>query len=382
MMCDKSKKIIFAVGDLKIGGSMRVQSVIINHLLKEDYSISVFSMRKVKSFFPLNAKIIYPLSAMTKFQFQRLLIKTGIEKYIFKQPVDMTVPPNEKQVQELIAYCKSESVEKLILVEQWAIVAKELKRALPHTELIAWLHLNVEIYKTFLYGKSYTRLEESYGYCDKVLVLTQWDKTYLEKRGVKNSVVVHNPLTIDAPRRLADLDSKNISFVGRIDCYHKGLDYLVEVAKRLEDGWTIQVAGKGFFYEELKFKRLIRRNHLQNKLRWVGAKTGEALSQHFQESAIFVSTSRFEGFSLVTSEAMSFGLPIVAMKNSGTNEVLAEGRYGVLIERGNIPEFVTHMQEFQASKTLREKYRELSLQRVRHFGLDKIIPLWKEILES
>ena len=69
------KKITFAVGDLQMGGSMRVQSVIANHLDKKNFDVSIFSMRKVKSYFPLNVKLTYAKHGITKLQFYFILIR-------------------------------------------------------------------------------------------------------------------------------------------------------------------------------------------------------------------------------------------------------------------------------------------------------------------
>ncbi|BDH82886.1 glycosyltransferase [Lactococcus lactis] len=374
------KKITFAVGDLQMGGSMRVQSVIANHLDKKNFDVSIFSMRKVKSYFPLNVKLTYAKHGITKLQFYFILIRTGILKYILKKPVDMTVIPTKKMVTDLIEYANNENVDTLILVEQWAVVAKELKKSLPNVKIISWLHLNTKIYESFLYGKSYSRLKDSYFYSDLIMVLTKEDQIHLKSLGLDSTMVMHNPLTIDNHNSKANLDSKNISFVGRIDFQHKGLDYLVEIAKNLQEGWKIYVAGKGMKHEEKKFQKAIIDNNLENKLLWTGSKNGKELKNHFENSSIFISTSRFEGFPLVFAEAMSFGLPIISMSNSGSEEVLDGGKYGVLTRQGDIADFLSNLEEMQNTKELREKYSYRSTQRLEDLKLEKIILKWEEIL--
>ena len=47
---------------------------------------------------------------------------------------------------------------------------------------------------------------------------------------------------------------------------------------------------------------------------------------------IFVCSSRAEGFSLVIAEAMALGIPVISTYCSGPNELLQEGKYGVLVE--------------------------------------------------
>lgn len=375
------KKITFAVGDLRMGGSMRVQSVIANNLNKEKFDISIFSMRKVKSYFPLKPRIVYSKNAMTTNQFKGILVKTGIQKYILRQPVDMTVVPTRKMIKDLVDHVKENKIDTVILVEQWAVVAQELKEQLPDTKLIAWLHLNVTIYESFLYGKSYDRLKNSYKFCDLICVLTKEDKTTLNKMGFDKVKVMHNPLTIEPHEEMANLKSKKISFVGRIDYRHKGLDYLLKIAEQLDDDWSIHVAGKGMFFEELRFKRDIKKRGLNQKLQWYGAKNGEELKKHFQDSSIFISTSRFEGFPLVFAEAMSFGLPVLAMKNSGSAEVLNQGEYGILVEQGNISDFTSILKQLQESSDLKKECGELSKKRSDMFSIERIISIWEEVLQ-
>ncbi len=77
---------------------------------------------------------------------------------------------------------------------------------------------------------------------------------------------------------------------------------------------------------------------------------------------------------------MSFGLPVLSMSNSGSREVLDEGRYGVLVENGNIEKFMNELKNLQNSKELREKYAHLSLQRSEMLEIDKIINNWEQLL--
>lgn len=375
------KKITFAVGDLRMGGSMRVQSVIANNLNRKKFDITFFSMRKVESYFHVEPEIIFAKNAMTHSQFRSILIKTGIQKYILRQPVDMTVIPNPSMVKDLVDYVKENNIETVVLVEQWAVVAQELKEQLPDVKLISWLHFNVTMYKTFLYGKSYSRLVNSYKYSDLICVLTEEDKLTLNGMGLEKVRVMHNPLTIESHTEKANLKSNKISFVGRIDYHTKGLDYLLDIAEELDDNWSIQVAGKGLFFEEKRFAYEIKKRKLNKKIQWHGAKSGNDLKKHFQDSSIFISTSRFEGFPLVFAEAMSFGLPVIAMKNSGSAEVLNKGEYGVLVKQGDVAEFVVKLKQFQNSPDLKTKYGKLSKERSDMFSVEKIISIWEEILQ-
>lgn len=53
----------------------------------------------------------------------------------------------------------------------------------------------------------------------------------------------------------------------------------------------------------------------------------------FERSRCFCFLSLSEGFPLVICEALCLGLPVVATKNAGSEEILGKGKYGLLTEQ-------------------------------------------------
>jgi glycosyltransferase involved in cell wall biosynthesis len=374
------KKVVFAVGDLRMGGTQRVQSIIANELYLKDYNIKFFSLRKVKSYFKLLPEVVYPKGAVGIFKFIFILCLTGFKKFILRKTVDMMVVPSKAIIDELIVYVRENDVKTVVLVEQWLLAADRVKKSLPKVKVIGWIHLDIDIYESFHFAKSVDKLKEGFKRCDYLVALTHEDKEKLKKYRKNKVLVFHNPLTMDNKGQKSDLSKKVISFVGRIDINHKGLDYLIDIAKKIDNDWKIHLAGIGLKHEEFKFKKMIKDNQLQEKIIWQGSKKGEELVQHYLNSSIFISLSRFEGFPLVFGEAMLFGLPVIAFANSGSREVTDNGRYGVLIEQGNVDEFCECLKLFMNSKEKQEKYQQLSLERAKSLNLENIIDQWEEII--
>ncbi|MGC2924861.1 glycosyl transferase, partial [Enterococcus faecium] len=75
----------------------------------------------------------------------------------------------------------------------------------------------------------------------------------------------------------SNLDEKVISFTSRFDIEIKGLDYLVEVAKKIPINWKIRVAANGREDQIEEFLRLIKKSGVENVIEYVGALKGEAL---------------------------------------------------------------------------------------------------------
>lgn len=112
----------------------------------------------------------------------------------------------------------------------------------------------------------------------------------------------------------------------------------------------------------------------------LGALNGKELNNHYLNSSIYIMTSRWEGMPLVLAEAMSFGLPIIAFSQTGSNEVLANGKYGVLVENGNVSELTNQLIMLINDVEKRKQYQKLSLERVEDFQLKNIITKWNEVL--
>lgn len=371
-------KILFAIGDLRIGGVARVQSVIVNELSRKNHDIDLFSFRETESYYPLFKKVIFPKKSLNNWRFHKLLIQTGINKYILRRTVDMITRPNDKHFENLVKYVRESKYSTIVLVEQWIIYAKKLKQIFPEVKLIGWLHLDLGHYETYHLAKSKNQFLAGLRGCDRIIVLTQEEKNVLENREFKKVQVLHNPLTLDDTNKVVDLNKKIISWVGRIDIFHKGLDYLIEIAKSLPDDWKISVAGSG--RDNKKFKKMIEKNNLTNKILWVGPKNGEELANHYLNSSVFLMTSRFESFGLVLVEAMNYGLPIIAFSQTGSDEILKNEQYGLVSENGNIKEISYKLKQLILNKDQREFWSKKSRERSKDFSLEKIAIEWDQVL--
>ena len=98
------------------------------------------------------------------------------------------------------------------------------------------------------------------------------------------------------------------------------------------------------------------------------------------ESDVFVCSSRAEGFSLVIAEAMVLGIPVVSTECSGPNELLQEGRCGILIE--NSEEGL-----YQGIKVLLDdgklkEYGDLALSRSAIFGIGETMFRIEQLLDE
>jgi capsular polysaccharide biosynthesis protein len=109
----------------------------------------------------------------------------------------------------------------------------------------------------------------------------------------------------------------------------KGFDIAVQVMKRLIDaGYNLKwyIAGKGA--EENNLRRLIAKNHLEDRFILMGVKKNPY--PYFRTCNIYVQPSRFEGFCITLAEAKIFCRPIVATEFAGAREQLIHNQTGKL----------------------------------------------------
>ncbi|MGE3957920.1 MAG: glycosyltransferase family 4 protein [Vicinamibacterales bacterium] len=90
------------------------------------------------------------------------------------------------------------------------------------------------------------------------------------------------------------------------------------------------------------------------------------LVQLYQRAWVYASPSTYEGFGLPYLEAMACGAPVVATPNPGSREVLADGRFGRLVDDSV---FASTVIELLGSPDQRRRLSGLGVERARAFDI-------------
>jgi glycosyltransferase involved in cell wall biosynthesis len=119
-------------------------------------------------------------------------------------------------------------------------------------------------------------------------------------------------------------------FVGRL-VRQKGLDVLLEALARLPAGadYELTLVGDGPLRPALTGQA--QALGLTSRLRFVGWAGREDMPDLLRRADIFVFPSRDEGMPNAVLEAMATGLPVVATRISGNEEVVVDGQTGLLV---------------------------------------------------
>lgn len=165
---------------------------------------------------------------------------------------------------------------------------------------------------------------------DMVVCLTQGDAS--EYAIARNVCVIPNFIDDSFFLPKKECRHTHATALGRME-EEKGFDLLIrawkKVTERLPDA-LLSIYGDGRMHDDLE--ALVNSLELGNNI--VLLPPSADTRQIYADSSIVVVPSRFEGFSLVTVEAMAQGVPVVACDvEYGPREILAEGRGGLLVQR-------------------------------------------------
>ncbi len=129
-------------------------------------------------------------------------------------------------------------------------------------------------------------------------------------------------------------DRKKVLFLGRLAA-NKGIDYLVHaiplVLKEVPDAKFV-ICGEG--EEKPHVESYIDRVGVRDHIEFRGKVNIDEMVELYSTSAMFVfpSINRLEAFGIVQLEAMSCYTPVVASNIPGVNNVMDEGKNGLLVE--------------------------------------------------
>ena len=221
------------------------------------------------------------------------------------------------------------------------------------------------------------QLEQKIKKLDRFVVLTHEDATYWKE--LTNLMVISNPITIHNSEHTNGSQKRTIA-VGRYT-YQKGYDMLIkawlEVYQKHPD-WQLDIYGGG---DKEKYQALVNELGLQHVINCNGPITN--IVEKYQNSSIFVLSSRFEGLPLVLMEAMSVGLPPVAFAcPCGPKDIITNGDNGMLCENGNIQELASKICQLIEDEHLRKNMGNQAAISIQRYTLDNIMSQWDQLFKE
>lgn len=120
-------------------------------------------------------------------------------------------------------------------------------------------------------------------------------------------------------------------FVGRLSIKHKGIDLLEEIVDKVvknNEAIYFHIVGSGYEGKPLIEKLATK---YQKNLKWKGFLSEELLNKEYAEASLFVFPSRGENFGISLAEAQVKGLPAIAFKVMGSEDIITSDIQGTLV---------------------------------------------------
>jgi len=232
---------------------------------------------------------------------------------------------------------------------------------------------------------------------DRLLAVSGGIRDLLARAGLPESRlrVVHSAIDLDRFRALrsrsqvrGELGFSSTDFVvGTVGhlALHKGHRVLIEAAARTASGARCRylVAGTGECEGDLK--ETVRRLGLQDSFRFFGFL--ERVEEILPGIDLFAFPSLSgEGSPAALKEAMACGIPVVASRISGVEEVVRDGVEALLVLPGDAAALAAAVDRFASDPELCLDFGRRGRQRAREFGVDRMVlateSAYREVLGS
>jgi glycosyltransferase involved in cell wall biosynthesis len=188
---------------------------------------------------------------------------------------------------------------------------------------------------------------------DAVMVENRWMLQHARKVvGTGKTSVRHAPPGVDcgifAPSELRDdrlTRDPYILFVGRLSDPRKNVLMLCRayalLCSQIGDPPDLVLAGHGELPSAAR--SILESRGVARRVRLVAGPSAETLRALYQSATAVAVPSDEEGFGMVVIEAMACGVPVVATRCGGPEEIITHGTDGYLVPLEDAPAFAAHL---------------------------------------
>lgn len=325
----RKKRIAFVVNGLYGGGAEKILQVVLRNLDRSRYDITVINHRQE----PVNE--LYPADVTYK-----SILKSG-------SPGKFRVKAYNKVNLLVYDHFPPRVFRKLYLRERYDVeiafiegYATRIVSGGDSARKIAWVHIDLKSNPwTDIAFRSREEQARCYLRFDCVVSVSEsvkesFDVLFRSRR----SVAVHNPLDSQKIRGLSSLSDVErpdgpplFVSAGRL-VGQKGYDRLIPIVGRLlAEGFDMRLWIIGEGPDRPQLERMIAAWKLEGAVTLLGFQSNPY--PFIRAADWFVCSSRSEGYSTVVAEAQILGIPVVATRCAGMEELLGDdNQWGILVE--------------------------------------------------
>lgn len=351
------KDILFAITNLNGGGAEKVLVDILNNIDFEKFNIDLLLLKK-------EGVYLEKLDSRINLIYDSKNINSIYSKYIQKRFIKYFPKIFYKKLIKKIYDVEVSFLEGL----PTKVIANSNNK---NSKKIAWVHIDLlkKHWTKYIYKKG----EEikCYEVMDDLVFVSEAVKTSFKKMFKNNSKkhVIYNPIISDdiickANEEKIKFGEFTIISVGRLDD-QKGYDKLIKTHAKLVNKYKHRLLIIGEGPKRLELEKLIYKLGVSSTVELKGFVTNPY--KYVNAADLFVSSSITEGHPLAVLEAIVLGKAIVGTKITGTNEILDNGKYGIICESSQrgLDEAIEYIFK---NNSIIKKLEEKSCERARQFN--------------
>lgn len=307
-----------------------------------------------------------------------------IKKYVICNEITKSITKNLIGIsQKLKKYLKENGIEVLIGITAGVNGIAILATANTNIKTIYCEHSNLE---NKSYGKKH-ELRQYFGAkkMNAIVTLTERDRNnFIKFYRISDSKVFSIPnwhTKTNNEECIYNINSKKIITVGRLEKV-KGYDLLVKIAKAVRKkhkDWEWHIFGDGTLKHELE--KSIEEEQLTDFLYLKGNVTD--IIDRYNNYAMFVMTSYYEGLPLVLLEAQERLLPIIAFDcPTGPSEIIENNVNGFIVPCYDVNCMAEKICELIEHKEKRITFSKNSMKNLENFEKEKVLKKWINLIEN
>ncbi len=400
------KKIIFIVPSLAVGGLEKVQVNLANALadrghditvmvLENDYALADELSEKVKLIYKPYRKSIMKKIPYIRHRFYddgmwetRASAKKLHGYYIGKEKYDVEIAFFRGMPVKIVSGAHTDFEKKSLCTHTLSARDNDFGEKSGYTHTLAWVHTDFE--KATGYANNFrnmTDVFDAYKSFDKVICVSkQAEKSFKKVIGdTGNLTTIYNLTPVSKIRALSDENPEiktarhkiNTVLVARLLDSAKGQIRLISVISQLQaKGIDIGLTLVGDGPDMTKIEQFIKDNNAKNFVHLVG--TAKNPYPYIKNSDLLICASFFEGYNLTVAEALICGTPVLSTDCTGPNEILDNGKYGMIVENSE-QGLLAGLEKLATDNELLAKYKEKANERMPFFDEEKIVKQIEEL---
>lgn len=388
------KSILFINGTYpNYGGTEKVTTILANHFVKKGYDVGIASFQQPKM------ELMTELSKRVSFYSLSLPVMSSnnirtLSDIILKSHVDTIINQwclpfyTNKLCRKAIGEheCKLVSVLHGVPNKSKKVLVEEEKLRGTHN-IISSLYAKARLIIVNQIIKASIRYV--YRNSDKYVVLSKGFidifKAYTKLNDIKKLTYIGNPITIptDYTSDYLSNKQKNILYVGRMDMINKRVDRIIKVWEDISNkylDWNLILVGDG--PDKCKFENYVNERKIP-RVHFKGFIKDEPIN-FYKEASILMLASDLEGFGLVVTEAMSYGVvPVVYGSYVAIYDIISNSKDGYITPFPYSHEETTRrVEELIKDEKLRKDMASEAIEKSKSFNLDLICNKWENLFDN